>query len=196
MVAVPHNLVAAVAWLYLTIRVIASPVIALLLVLEYPLDSLMLSIHPSHHKQLFLVVVLLVFGAGVASGAVLYLNSMAQHRDLATGKFFTPATQRSSSQQPHLMQPTPSQQQAIELTAVESILSTAPAGSQVSASVIQFTGTRALGFVHYQSGSPDIHFIAAKDTVGNWHIIKTDYKLDSHGPGPAKMVRTGHITSL
>lgn len=149
-----------------------------------------------NHRHLFYIVVMLVFAAGVASGAVLYSHSIAQHRDIATGKFFAPAASRANSGPLHLLQPTPSDQQAIELVAVESIITTAPAGSQATATIKQFTGTKAFGTVHYQSGSPDIDFITVKDTAGNWHVIKTDYKLDSHGPGPYKMVRTGHLNSL
>jgi hypothetical protein len=165
-------------------------------VLEYGLDLLMAATQKLNQRHLFYIAVLLVFAAGVASGAVLYLHAMAQHRDLATGKFFAPAVSHSNSGQLHLLQPTVSDQQAIELTAVESIVTTAPAGSQATAIIKQFTGTRAFGTVHYQAGSPDIDFIAVKDTTGNWHVIKTDYKLDIHGPGPYKMVRTGHLNSL
>jgi hypothetical protein len=165
-------------------------------VLKYGLDSFMAVIQKFNHRHLFYIAVLLVFAAGVASGAVLYLHAMAQRRDLATGKFFAPAVSHANSGQLHLVRPTTNDQQAIELTALESIATTAPAGSQATATIKQFTGTRAFGTMHYQIGSPDINFIAAKDIAGNWHVIKTDYKLNIHGPGPHRMVRTGHLNSL
>ncbi len=164
--------------------------------LEYGLDLLMAVIQKFNQRHLFYITVLLVFAAGVASGAVLYLNSVAQHRDLATGKFFIPAVSHGNSGPLHLLQPTASDQHAIEVVAVETIPTTAPAGGQATATIKQFTGTKAFGTVHYQAGSPDIDFISAKDTTGNWHITKTDYKINISGPGPYKMVRTSHFNSL
>lgn len=123
----------------------------------------------------FGIVVLVCLIIGVAVGGGLIYTG--KHKDVVSAI--------------QLVQVSPAVKAEIEKTAVMTIPTNAPAGSNAIATVKQYDGKRAYGTVVYAKPFPSANFIAVKDGNGSWKISKTDVSYKG-----TTVVKTGNLTSL